>query len=706
MGALLGYISGAVTGAIDYYRLSNSQKFERRFGGNAEANAVYREYFSAYANDYLRLDSATLDRIDQIVQRKAVGQEIGRNWSQILLRPALDASHRPIPNEPLLKTALSAQFTFDRELTKLKVINECQKLLYEKLLPEVKLLERLTPMFTACASRVFSVRDQIFISELRSKAAFYGTTLKAQACQSLKAKKMLVKELQMKIKAIQKDKLTPQEASWMNPASPEMRHLRILSANLDPSEIGDKSKLHSCLRDHAVISVGDPILQEDARFVIVKRPVKMPQEVWWRLNSTANTAALIAQLNNMNLEPNCSVYVDFEGISVEVCFEPSARVLKLHEDRDLREKTRRDVVGKGEYQRTNRREEVGFFGAVKDLWRQVSQANWSEHREATAGPDGHEAIAVHRNMAAKVLLGDAAKIPQRVAQNLGEYFDSLAVSDIGQLKGSYMSDPNFVQALNTQKSIQTHARNFFQSRMILPILQKGVETQYEWRKDLPRLALLTEDIYESYANWSRNLSGFLDELDQPTHSKLVQTIGDETMKDLFAFNETLRQFVDSAPPEELRGVIAERRAIFERYNGQLNLAARQELDQVWINWRQNRTSAEIDQILSTAFNSMGDWIKLFTPSLVKIGVPFTSPQMQKVLGDLMKGHDQLIRLYQGAIPPVWQNKVKIQLLINGELLQGTELSPLWLRMAQTLEVANSEVCKNEFIRSQLAKQNL
>jgi hypothetical protein len=213
-------------------------------------------------------------------------------------------------------------------------------------------------------------------------------------------------------------------------------------------------------------------------------------------------------------------------------------------------------------------------------------------------------------------------------------------------------------------------------------------------------------VYESYAEWGRNLSQFIVEVVKPENRKLLQAIGPETFENLRVLADSLQRFEAEAPPVEMQRLLDGRREIFDRVNGQLTPAEVNERDEVWKAWRENKTPQEMDQILKKASDSLAGWIKQFTPSMVKISVVCSPPPAQVKMEKLMEGNNRLLNLYRKSIPPSWQYKAKIQDLIREDLMRGTELSPLWLELAQTLSIASSELAKNEFIRSSLAKLDL
>src|SRR5579872_1385590 len=139
MSGLLSYVISPITYFLPSRTQSNAAKLQQRFGNNPAVNAIYNEYFSRYSKDLLPLDDEILNQIDRIAQRKAVGLEIGKQWKRIILGEqglALDSTHREIPYEMLLRTALTAQFTFEKELTKLKKLDSLQMLRHGKVSSE------------------------------------------------------------------------------------------------------------------------------------------------------------------------------------------------------------------------------------------------------------------------------------------------------------------------------------------------------------------------------------------------------------------------------------------------------------------------------------------------------------------------------------------------------------------------------------------
>lgn len=135
----------------------------------------------------------------------------------------------------------------------------------------------------------------------------------------------------------------------------------------------------------------------------------------------------------------------------------------------------------------------------------------------------------------------------------------------------------------------------------------------------------------------------------------------------------------------------------------LNKAQSLELDEVWASWKRNHTPEQMDAVINKAMLRIREKLKVLTPYLVVLSVPFSSQKRQNELGEAMsKVCPHLVPLYQKAIPRLWTDKVKIQTTVP-ELMKGTEMSVLWFNMLKLMDEADHQVVKNEFIRSRLAK---
>lgn len=711
MTTLLNYVRSATSYFLPSVAQTNAAKLQQRFGANPAVEAVYNEYFSSYSKNLLPLDEATLNQIDHIVQRKAAGLEIGRQWQRIILGTegiALDSTHREIPNEMLLHTALNAQFTFEKELANLKKLDAYQTLRESKIIPELNLLKKEKGRWSwCCLSRPrYTEPQKALINGIREKADHYGRTLKEQLGHSIQMREALLLEVNQKIAAIQTERFPPAEEVWLDPQSDAMKALLAASRNELTDEVFDSSFLHESLRDHCVIALGDPIKDLDSEFMIVKRPQEMPKEVWLKFISARNTYNFKELLETPALNEAVVIQFDFQGKTypVEVCFEKVSDTLHLHENRDFYVKTRRKVTAPGKFERTNAPEKADVEYAIKNLWRRLWNGNWSEHREATAGPDTHEAITINRNVMLKILKGNLGEISQSVAQNLGEYFNALPVCDVAGLPGSYMEDQRFLQAERLQGLIYEREKGLFQAGKLTSFLESGVRTQFDWSKHNLRFDHLTQNVFEIYGAWSQNLDQFLRELDLPINRKVKEAFGTELVEGLRAFLPDLQAFVNNAPHLSIRPVIAARKVITDAAIGRpMTQAEKDQLANLWTVWKQGKTPEQIDRILTETSDAIDRGLAALGPNLVRVSVPFSSPKVHAEIGEaIASSNPRLVPLYDKAIPPIWQNKARLG-LARDEVMKGTELSPLWLRAAEMFSNGESRLLENEFERSRLAK---
>jgi len=708
MSSLLSTVLGSVTYIFPSWQtkpLTNEEKLRNRFGDNPSINDVYHEYFSAYSKNLFPLDEATLNQIEQIARRKEIGLQIGDEWHRIILGEeglALNTTHRPIPNVWLLQKALLAQSVFDRELTKLKKL-DCYRVLREtKVVPEIQMLKNAVIPWThfwKWSERVAAEKQEL-IGELSKKAQHYGKSLKVQVQDSIQQREGLLREMDARIEAVQAERFSPVEAVFLDPDSEQIRRLHQDSQIQDSSEVYHSPFLHPTLADHYVVPLGDPILDKDAEFILVKRPKDIPDEVWQKFISTENTFSLgqyvLAREFPFNETHQYAYKTDKKTYSIEVCREKVSEVLSLHENRDFWVKTRRKVTAPGKFERTNAPEKMGAVSFCKNIYRKMFSSDWSEHRAATAGPDCHEAMTVSRNAIVKILTGRIRQIPQSVAQNLGEYFNALQVSDVALIKGSYMEDPSFVQEMKLQGMIYQQQMQLYKDEMILPYLESGVKGNFDWAKHGPRFDQLTQNVFEVYGDWSRNLNQFLTELNLPINSKIKDAFGPALVSDLQLFLIDLQAFLREAPHPLIRPVIAARAALAPQ-----DMKGR---DQVWTNWKNGKTPEQIDQILSETCALVDNGLKGLGSRLLNVSIPFSSPHMQGEIFDAMnESNPALVPLYGKAIPPIWQNKARLG-LARKELMEGTELSPLWLKEADMFSNGDARLLENEFLRSQQAKR--
>ncbi len=713
MTTLLNYVRAATSYLLPSGTQSNAAILEQRFGNNPAAEAVYNEYFSSYSKNLLPLDDATLNQIEHIVQRKAAGLEISAQWKRITLGDggwALDSTHREIPNEPLLCKALTAQFIFEKELAQLKRLDAYQALCHSKITPELNLLKReQSGRSWFCLKKPrYTQSEQDLISGIREKADHYGRPLKEQLGHSIQMREALLQDVTAKIAAIRADRFSPAEAVWLDPQSIEMQTLLEDSKRLDPEEVYEPYDLHPSIKDHCVIAIGDPIKDIDAQFMIVKRPEEMPKEAWLQFIAQENTLELSEALKGVEITLNKAFVVHFphQGkiYPVEICLEKVSDALLLHENRDLYTKTRRKVKESGVFERTNSPEKTDPVSMAKRAWRLITNDDWSEHREATAGVDSHEAILVSRKLLGKILSGNFGQMSQSVAQNLGEYFNALPVADVAGLPGSYMQDHRFLQAERLHGLIYQREKELFQAGKITSFLESGVRTQFDWGKHNLRFDHLTQNVFEIYGAWSQNLEQFLRELDLPINLKVKEAFGDQLVGDLRAFLPVLQAFVNNAPHLDIRPVIAARKVITDAAIGRpLTQAEKDQLANIWTVWKQGKTPEEIDRVLTETSDAIDRGLAALGPNLVRVSVPFSSPRVHVEIGDAInKTNPQLMALYGKAIPPIWQNKARLS-LARDEVMRGTELSPLWLKAAEMFSNGESRLLENEFERSRLAK---
>lgn len=674
----MAILVGALQTAVKYLfsSESNQERFEQRFGTDPQALSVYNEYFSAYQNSSLKLEPDTLARVDQILQRKELGGQIARQWERILLggeRPTLDATKRAIPNENLLREAVATQFVFENCLLKEKEIDRYQRICHERILPELKLLRRYQGFWGYLCFRL-SESEKALIEELKEKSERFHIPFKNLVQNGISEREALYHELQKKIKESQ--------CNYPSLERFEKEYQAALHLRREPIE---ESLLHRSIQNRAVVAIGDPIL-EDARFLIVERPREILDDMWEEM--LCNDASAYRRD-----EDNQLLYADIEWPyhrgEVRFSFEPARRALRLHEDRDFGQKVRRVEIEPGRFERTSTVDETNW---LQNGWRDLWNKGWSQTREET-NIDHHESISVARSMIAHVLKGNAPIIPQNTAQNLGEYIDAISRSDVAKLPGGSLESPVFLQMQSTYQLTHEHFRKFYMDLSGVSSLEVGLDTEYRAKYDRPRVALLSRDLFESYSHWHASLELFLEELNRSP--KVKKDVGPHLVEQLSAFKEILYDFIANAPKPILE-LLNMRKEAMQNYPGSVD-----KLDEAEKVWRGNRTTEEMDEILESAIDHVNQWNEQLTQSLVLISAPLSSPYMQRKITKKMD--PDLAGLYQKAIPPFWQNKAKISILLK-EILKGTELSPLWFKVTQALAGAEAELIKSEFIRSRLAKQ--
>lgn len=690
MSILLRYIPDSVSYYIPQRReaapvpISNDAALQE-FAAHRD---VLERYFSAYLNNILPLDAPALAKIREVVDRKQKGGEIARSWDRLLFQPGIDATHRVVPNQELLMRALRAQFAFDRELINLRKIDRYRVLCHGKLATEVQILKRaLTPKknFWLPAER-WSEQEQRFLDRLKEKAVAFGRTPAQQFSSSLQQREALTRGLQDRIARIGSTDLE------------DIQPILDETEDLQPSQLTDVA-VHSSLKDHYVFAMGDLILEPNAKFIIVKRPDKISHEEWHNFlqaNPVEDFKARYQEQLN-RLEDNQVFHIQHGKWKIEVCAERALSALGSHEDRDFKMKSRRELVSPGVYRRINVNRKDGHLTDAKDRFRVWRTSGWSSRRETTAGPDTHEAIAVNRSMIHHILNGNSHRIEQRVIQNLGEYFDALESNDAASLPGSYNQDPRFIQAKSIQDLIFKEMKYSHSSQTIVPSLEEGARREYSWRDDLGRTGQIVQSLFESYIGWAQNLEAFLAEVRKPEYRAVVDFLGQHFIDRLPALIESLKEFTVGAAPRAIRNLIEQRRPFHPSADREIHF------QKISSEWRRGRSPEQIDEILEDTLNRVKVRLKGLTPLLIELAVPFSSIRYQTELGEILRSFPNLDRLYQVAIPPIWTNKTKIKITIE-ELMKGTELSPLWLAQAETIEEANRELFINEFYRSRLAKQ--
>jgi hypothetical protein len=714
MASVLNYIYQIPRSLLALMPQSNAEKFQQRFGQDPAAKDVYEKYFSSYSNNHLPLDEAILTQIDQIVQRKAVGLEISSEWQRIILGNdgwAFDSTHREIPQEPLLNTALKAQFTFESHLASLERLDALRFLSHSKIKSELSLLKKEASRWSWCClcRPQYTESEQSLLSGIRSKADHYGKSYKEQLGESIQMRQELLEEIAVRVGAIEAGIRAPQEAVWLDAQSQELQKLLRDSRQVDREEVYEPDSVHSSIKDHAVMAIGDPITDPEARFLIVKRPQKMPKEAWLAFMGAKNSSLLLAAVKkdpSVKLNESCFVHFPYksETYSVEISMEKAGDALALHKDRDFYEKSRRKVVAPQKFERTNALEKTDAVYTIKDIWRALTSDNWSEHRVATAGPDAHEAIFVNRSVIGKILSGNWGQISRNVAQNLGEYFSALPFADVASLPESYMQDPRFKQAIRLQDLMHGDGLKLYEGGAFTELLVKESGAQFDWAKHDLRFRHLTENVFGTYDNWRHYLSQFLQQLNLPINRGVRDVLGDQLIADLTAFLGNLEGFLENAPPVEIRQVINDGRAIIQAARDRaLTQPERDALANIWTVWKAGKTSKEIDRILGQTTVAIDQGLAALAENLLKLSVPFSSKKLDgEITQAIQKSNPLLNSVYTKAIPPIWQNKARLS-LAKDEVLKGTEHSPTWLHALSMFANGTARATNNEFQRSVLSK---
>jgi hypothetical protein len=217
---------------------------------------------------------------------------------------------------------------------------------------------------------------------------------------------------------------------------------------------------------------------------------------------------------------------------------------------------------------------------------------------------------------------------------------------------------------------------------------------------------LSQNVFEIYGAWSRNLTQFLQELDLPNNQNVKAAFGPQLVADLRAFLPVLQAFINNSPPAEIRPILADRQAIVDAAAAAgrpLTQAEKDQMTNLWTVWKQRKTSEEIDQLLSDTSEAVDQGLATLGATLVNISAPFSCPALHGEIGDAMnKSNPGLVALYSKAIPPIWQNKARLG-LAREEVMRGTELSPVWMKAAEMFANGESRLLENEFERSRLAK---
>ncbi len=457
------------------------------------------------------------------------------------------------------------------------------------------------------------------------------------------------------------------------------------------------------------MAIGDLIRDPEARFLIVKRPKKMPKEAWLAFMGPKNSSLLLAAVKkDPSVKLNESCFVNFpygsETYSVEICLEKATEALGIQVDRDICEKGRRKVVGTGKFERTTAPEKTDAVFTMKNLWRVLKWDNWSDHREATAGADAHEAVYFNRCLIDQILNGNFSKIPQNFSQKSVEYFGAVQVADVAGLPGSYNNDPRFLQCVRIQGLIYEKGRDLYKGSTLTPLLQSGCTARFNWGKHDHRFDHLTQNVFETYEGWRTSLNQFLHELDLPINARVKEAFGEKFLFDLGEFSQALNQFVTNTPPFGIRPVLTQRNAIARLAAGRpLTQVETVQLSSIWSTWKQGKTSQETDRLLGETMTAIQGGLKLLAPTLLKVSVPVSSKKFGTEICEAIQTYNpDLMALYSKAIPPILTNKVKLKTAMS-EILPGIEFSPTWLQALDMFAGAESEVIENEFQRSALSK---
>lgn len=669
---------------------SNTEMFYNRFGINPEAARVYKEYFSSYQAGLVPLEPSILDQVANLLRNQRISTQIAGNWGKIFFGN-LENTRQKLPCEPLLQSALNAQFIFEDEKLRLREIDLIQNLRHGRLAKEIDVLSRAKGL----GYYFLSKEEYSYVAEIEKRAKAREVKFSRMADMCIREKRALQQDLDRRVAAI-RDR-------WLD--KPDWARIAYES-QLAPHQprVAENEDLHSSLADHCVIARGNPISEGEAIFFILKRPEEMPQEIWRRFvskDNAFNVAQVLRTFKLNGIDPNQEFYPfsDKPFQKIAVCYEPVANTVNLHMDRDIYVKTRRRVVEKGKFERTNRPDEPKWF---QDAYRNYFRDGWSENRAATAGADCYEAVSLNRMMMQMILDGKMSDIKDKVVQNLGEYFDALAGSDVARLKGSYGQNANFLQAFRMQQFLQDKARAICEHRAAISGFEQAVETGYQFKDEEGRLNLLTQDLFESYETWRLALHQFLVSLDTVENREVRDALGPALVQNLRTFDGVLTQFLAEAPHPEIRPILAARRAILN--NHPLPTPQRQQLlDALWANWKQGKTKEEIDQILAASIEQVQRSLRDFNQGWIVISAPLSSPSFQAEVFRVMK--PALVPIYNAALPPFFQNKARVEIFMK-EILKGSDSSALWLSAADTLGMARSSLIKNELLRSRLLKLRL
>ena len=215
------------------------------------------------------------------------------------------------------------------------------------------------------------------------------------------------------------------------------------------------------------------------------------------LSKKADPRAFAAQFHNNTQQADETVRITKDG-QFKYFSEKSETVFQNNMSREIGNRSRL-VTGKdGKVIRENRPEK-GFVSLGKN-------EKFTKNRLVTAAVDRLESIATYRLLAKQVLAGEKVSLNQFL--RIKEYFKSVSTNDVAGFKGSYITDPVFIESFHhfgqIEESLKKAIGEQTQIQQMQMNPQKG-DKNPDYHTGLKRLI----EVAKIFKRWNLDIEAFI-----------------------------------------------------------------------------------------------------------------------------------------------------------------------------------------------------